>query len=97
MPRSAGGTPTLPGNRKICPSHAMILVTKLQLCNALVPEALLRPPTTRRTAPSVRCANEAELRRQVRVQAGAWTRGERGKIPQNLPFTRQRHFASLHP
>jgi hypothetical protein len=51
------------------------LVPKLQLGNALVFEAQLRRRGSRLSAP-VRCRRgEAELPRQVRDQAGAWSRG----------------------
>ena len=51
------------------------LVTKLQLGDANVPEALLRERATRRRWSAWHTRSvEAELRRQVRAQAGAWAR-----------------------
>ena len=51
------------------------LVTKLQLGNAAVFEAPLYRLTTARRHPGFG-ADEAELRGQVRDQAGTWSRGE---------------------
>ena len=60
---------------EIVPDFAL-LVTKLLLGNAAVFEALLRRCGSRASAP-IRCRRgEAELPRQVRDQAGAWSRGE---------------------
>ena len=58
----------------ISASPSVFRVTKLQLGHALVLEALLPSGRHRKERARSLHADEAELRRQVRSQAGAWER-----------------------
>ena len=61
--------------RRVCDWRGRSLVTKLLLGHAPVLEALLPRAGIGRERPRFVHADEAELRRQVRSQAGAWERG----------------------
>ena len=77
------------------PHSTHLLVTKLQLGHAIVLEALLPRAGIGRERPRSVHADEAELRRQVRSQAGAWERGgmaSRPARPEATPLGLARFF-----